>query len=90
MTETFATVRGRVEALSDLAAIASADFHSDIYLKVQDGVVNVLMQTGSRQVMSYTTFSADYFSEVSGEAEAFLPVEKYLDYLGQASNGGTV
>lgn len=88
--ETFATVRGTVDKLANLAVVASADYHDDIYLKVQDDVVNVLMQTGGRQVSSYTTFSADYFAEIEGEAEAFVPVEKYLDYLGQAAADGTV
>lgn len=90
MTDTFATVRGKVDAQVDLARIASAGYHDDVYLNVQDGVVNALMQTGGRQVMSHTTFRASYFGDVSGDGEAFIPVEKYLDYLDAAATSGTV
>lgn len=90
MTETFATLRGKVNALSRLVAIASAGYHDDIYLNVQADRVDALMQTGGRQVMSYTTFSPSYFAALEGDGEAFVPVEKYLDYLDVAASEGTV
>lgn len=90
MTDTFATIRGTARQLTQLADLASGGYHDDIYLTVQDDAVHTLMQTGGRKVMSYTTFDPEFFFEVDGDAEAFIPVEKYRDYLQVAEADGTV
>lgn len=92
--ETFATIRDTAQNLTRMVRIASAGIHDDVYMRVHDGAVHFNTQYGGRQVMSYCTFTG--LKEVSGDAEAILPVgldndtKGFLDYLGIAEGDGTM
>lgn len=97
MTETLATIRGTAQRLNEMVRQTAANYHEDVYLRVLDDRVEVLMQTNGRQVVSYCTFNEDHFKEIDGEAEAILPVggkgadsNGFLDYMAFAESEGTV
>ena len=94
MSETLATVRGQASRLRKMIEETAADFHEEVYIRVDADEVNLLMQTNQRQVVSYSSYAAAHFDEVEGSGEAILPVggesKGILDYLEFAEPSGTV
>lgn len=92
------TIRATAKRLNQMIEQGSGDYHEDLLIRVADGAVETLMQTNARQIVSYCTWEASYFDEVSGECEAIVPVggtgmdqKGFLDYMAFAgSSDGTV
>lgn len=93
-----ATIRATTQRLNQMIEEGSGGYHDDLLIRVTDGRVETLMQTNGRQVVSYCTWEEGYFDEVSGEAEAIMPVggsntdsKGFLDYMEFAGRAdGTV
>lgn len=67
--------------------------HSNLYIRVYEDRVMLLAAAPGEVVLSYGTFTGDYFDDLTLEkedyAEAILGVEDFLDFLDVASDSGT-
>lgn len=106
---THATIRGQVDDISRMLDEASLDgetSHDSLYINVLPDEVQVLMAAPGNVVLTYCTYSSDYFDEIDVPetetretsdgieyevgAEAIIDVDAVETYLGYASDGGTV
>ena len=95
--EELGSIVGPSEAIEEVirhtSLTASSDpFHDDVYISVQDGVINTIARTGS--TLSYCTYTEasnlQEINAVEGGCEAIVQVAKYLSYQDFASQGDTV
>lgn len=89
----FTTKAQKFEQILTLSAIATPGGdtsweHSDVYVRQDGDVVETLQSSGGGNVHTYCTFEGSYFDDVEGEAEAIIPVERALDWLAVATDGG--
>lgn len=84
------------EVVENTALAGRGDpFHSDVYVNVQDGWLNLIVGSPGNVVLSYCTFTEAYLDDISVDdpeqgAEAIFDVGDFLSYLDFASDGGDV
>lgn len=97
--EVHARIRGKANKFNRLLTLSALagngdPYHENVYLEIQDGRVDVLQQAPGEVVLSYCTFTEDFFTEIENERDqpgkVILDVDDALTYLDIASSGGTV
>lgn len=79
------------EMLVKAALAGSSDaVHEDVYFVVQDGQIQTIGGSDGNAVVSHCTFRETFPSEVEGETEAVIDVDRFFDYLSISANGGMV
>lgn len=96
MSDTQATLQATAqdfEQLLEQSALSNpgsdpAWIHSDVYLAVEEDRVETIIAAGGGSVLTYCTFEDSYFESIDGSAEAIIDVERTLERLKVASDGG--
>lgn len=98
--EELATIQGpsqKIREVVENTALAGRGdpFHSDVYVNVQEGWLNLIVGSPGNVVLSYCTFTEAYLDDISVAdeeqgAEAIFDVGDFLSYLDFASDGGDV
>lgn len=96
MTEAQATIRAKAQKFEQMLVQTALDspandppwIHSDVYLDINEDRVNAVVSAGGGSVLTFCTFTADYFEDIDGEAEAVIDVDHTLERLSVASDGG--
>lgn len=95
---TDATIRtraSRIERLINQTAVPdpSSDpswVHSDVYLSITEDGVDGIVSAGGGSIMTYTSFDAEYFDTIEGEAEVVLEADRVLERLKLVDAGDVV
>jgi len=87
MSNTQATIEASKAQIRDIVEQTAVGYHEKIYANITDGRVRFLAGTPGGTVVAYNDYVEGDIDDISGEAQAIIPVPKLLDHLGLAGEG---
>lgn len=87
MSDIQATIEASKVQIREIVEETAVGYHEKIYANITDGRVRFLAGTPGGTVVAYNDYVVGDIEEISGEAQAIIPVPNLLDYLSLAGEG---